>query len=403
MSGSWTPVQSESFYRNWPQSGAPEVPPPPIVLLMVTWNPNEHSGPTKTGGPADATKCCAINRSRTAVRRLHVNNDLHDSVSCALAVVLVVILLAGATARATPQASTGEVVATLATGRAIFCVTHDGIVVAAVSGGGEAGSLIPAIVPIRANFVGVLLGAVEWNTPDSSAKPTRLDAELPTVALNAIRQPNQKVASGPSDIEDIGVAMLEVLRPFVTQIHHKLDLAPDEPLLELVLADYAPNYGPEIWSLRYRIRQQSLGNDYWNTSILRPAYYQLYPPEKGQPRTFIEVRYPGESAEPTLAARVAAHDPQLERFGNASPELTKALGFIYDGNSTKAATSPISDFLRSAVPAVASANARMTLAIIDAERGFQWVLPPEERLPPPKTQSVDPDRPSLRNPRGPSP
>jgi hypothetical protein len=306
-------------------------------------------------------------------------------------------------ARATPQERSGEVVATQATGRVIFCVTHDGIVIAAASGAGETGSLAPAIVPIRADSVGVLLGATEWNTPDSSAKPTRLDAELPTVALNAIRPAAKKTLDEPSDIEDIGVAMLEVLRPFVTQIHHKLDLKPDEPLFELVLADYAPNYGPEIWSLKYRIRQQNLGNDYWNSTILRPAYYQLYPPEKGRPRTFVEVRYPDDSAEPTLAARLAANDPDLERIRNASQESTKALDLVNDGNSTKAATSAISDFLRSAVPIVAGAQARMTLAIIDAERGFQWVLPPEERLPPPTTKSVDPDRPSLRNPRGPSP
>lgn len=301
------------------------------------------------------------------------------------------------------QERSGEVVATQATGRVIFCVTHDGIVIATASGAGETGSLAPAIVPIRADFVGVLLGAVEWNTPDSSAKPTRLDAELPTVAMNAIGHAPKKTLDQPSDIEDIGVAMLEELRPFVTQIHHKLDLKPDEPLFELLLTDYAPNYGPEIWSLKYRIRQQNLGNDYWNTTILRPAYYQLYPPEKGQPRTFVEVSYPDGSAEPTLAARLTANDPNLERIRNASQETTKALGLVSDGNSTKAAAAPVSDFLRSAVPIVAGAQARMTLAIIDAERGFQWVLPPEERLPPPTTKSVDPDRPSLRNPRVPSP
>jgi hypothetical protein len=189
----------------------------------------------------------------------------------------------------------------------------------------------------------------------------------------------------------------------VTQIHRKLDIAADEPLFELVLTDYARNYGPEIWTLKYRIRQQDLGNDYWNTSILRPAYYQLYPPEKGQPRTFVEVRYPERTSEPTLAAQLMANDPDIERVRNASQETAKALGFVSEGNSTKANSGPISDFLRSAVPMMAGAQARMTLAIIDAERGFQWVLPPEERLPPPKTQSVDPDRPSLRNPRTPSP
>ncbi len=60
----------------------------------------------------------------------------------------------------------------------------------------------------------------------------------------------------------------------------------------MLLADYVENYGPEIWSLKYRIQQDNLGNDYWETHILRPAYYQLYPPEKGSARTFMEAQYP---------------------------------------------------------------------------------------------------------------
>ena len=161
----------------------------------------------------------------------------------------------------------------------------------------------------------------------------------------------------------------------------------------MLLTDYAPNYGPEIWSLKYRIRQQNLGNDYWNSTILRPAYNQLYPPEKGQPRTFVEVRYPEGSAEPTLAARLTANDPDLERIRNSSQESTKALGLVSDGNSTKAALvtdrglPPLG-----AVPIVAGAQARMTLAVIDAERGIPMgASARKRRLPPPTTKSVDPE------------
>src|SRR5207253_8499142 len=39
----------------------------------------------------------------------------------------------------------GEIVANLATGRVIFCVTRDAIIVAATSGGGEIGSRAPAV------------------------------------------------------------------------------------------------------------------------------------------------------------------------------------------------------------------------------------------------------------------
>ena len=321
----------------------------------------------------------------------------------ALGFVLVMLLATGIATLAAPQERSGEVVATLATGRVIFCVTRDAIVVAAASGGGEVGSRAPAIVPIRADFIGVLLGATEWSSPDSGAMPTRLDAELKTIAANAIRHTGKPNPNDPSEIEDIGVAMLETLRPFVTQIHHKLDLTQNEPLLELLLSDYAPNYGPEIWSLQYRIRQEDLGNGYWKTTILRPGYYQLYPPEKGQPRTFVEVRYPASSAEPTLASRVQEHDQQFERVRNSSPEMTKAIGLVNDGNSVKASSGPLTDFLRAVLPMVVGQDSNMTLAVVDAERGFQWILAPQEKLPPPTTKPIDPDKPSLRNPRVPSP
>src|ERR1700694_3404911 len=181
----------------------------------------------------------------------------------------------------------GEIVANLATGRVVFCVTKDAIIVAATSGGGEVGSRPPAVLPVSSGRIGILLGAIDWTAPDT-AKATRFDAELPAVAANALRRPSQKPSEETSEIEDIGVGMLELIRPLVDQIHHKLDLAPDEPLVELILADYVQGYGPEIWNLQYRVHQETLANDYWQTRILRPAYVQLYPPEKGQPRTFIE-------------------------------------------------------------------------------------------------------------------
>src|SRR5665213_1303608 len=163
----------------------------------------------------------------------------------------------------------GEVVANLAAGRVVFCVTKTAIVVAATQVPVEKGSREPAVVAVSARRIGVLLGAVEWNTTAKGAKPVRLDAELPTVAANATRRTGDKMIdlSQPSDIEEIGVGMLEVLRPLVEQIHHKLDLAPDESLVELLLADYVENYGPEIWQLQFRVRQEALGNDYWTTRI----------------------------------------------------------------------------------------------------------------------------------------
>src|SRR5690242_12490439 len=302
----------------------------------------------------------------------------------------------------------GEIVANLATGRVIFCVTHDAIIVAATSGGGEVGSRPPSVLPVSSGRIGVLLGAIDWTAPDTG-KVTRLDSELPAAAANALRRPSQKPAQEPSEIEDIGVGMLEQIRPLVEQIHHKLDLTADEPLVEMLLVDYVIDYGPEIWSLQYRVRQENLGNDFWQTRILRPAYVQLYPPEKGQPRTFIEADYPSTIPQLRLAERLAQSDPQFDRIAHSSREISEAVALIAAGNSTKVRPSPTADFMRTAIPVAGGNEQALVMAILDMNRGFQWILPPQEPIPPGKTQTqpgqsqpAEPDAPSLRK-RGPRP
>lgn len=300
------------------------------------------------------------------------------------------------------QQSGGEIVATLSSGHVVWCVTRDSILVAVVSGGDEQGSHLPSIVPISSFRIGVLLGAVDWNQ-GSAGKPVRLDAELPQAAANATRRPTESVKnpdpSEPTDIEQIGVGGLELLRPLVSQLHHKLDLAPDEPLLELLLADYAENYGPEIWSLQYRIRQDNLGNDYWDTHILRPAYYQVYPPEKGSAHTFLEAQYPGNLPQLGIVARLAQNDPQIMRSRSTSTAVDQAMKAIVDGHSEKAAAAPVADFLRGVLPGLTGNKAGVALAQLDAKRGFQWIVPPAEAPPPPsptQTKPAEPGAPSLR-------
>lgn len=313
---------------------------------------------------------------------------------------------------AAQESQTGEIVANLATGRVVFCVTHDAIVVAATSGGGEVGSSAPSVLPVSPGRIGVLLGAVEWTVP-ATGKITRFDADLPSVATDALRPPVQaqpgrpsmapppKSVDQPSEIEDIGIAMLEEIRPMVEQIHHKLDLAPDEPLVELILADYVQNYGPEIWTLQYRVRQESLGPDFWQTRILRPAYYQLYPPEKGHAHTFVEVDYPANVPKLDLAGHVSSHDPQFERVGRSSREESQAFDLIAAGNSAKALSSPVSDFMRAAIPLAGGDNQSLVMALLDMDRGFQWILAPQKPIPAGKAPS-EPGAPSLRQ-RGPRP
>jgi hypothetical protein len=133
---------------------------------------------------------------------------------------------------------------------------------------------------------------------------------------------------------------------------------------------------------------------------MRPAYIQLYPPEKGQPRTFVETDYPANIAALNLAQRVEQADPQFTRIANASRETSEAISAIAAGNSTKARTSPTSDFIRAAIPLAGGDQNSLVMALLDMNRGFQWVLAPQQPIPPGKTQPTEPDAPSLRN-RGP--
>ena len=94
--------------------------------------------------------------------------------------------------------------------------------------------------------------------------------------------------------------MLERVRVLAGQLHHKVNLGEEEPLIRIVLAGFVRDYGPEAWTIDYHIQQDALGNDIWRTRVLRPSYNQLYPPEKGKPKTFMEARYPPENGLPAI-------------------------------------------------------------------------------------------------------
>lgn len=298
--------------------------------------------------------------------------------------------------------SSQEVAVNLAEGRVIICAAKDGIVVATADAHSEPGSHQPVVIALSALRAGVLLGAVEWIRPESSDKPIRLDSELERIAgaaLNTSGRP--KYSDAATDIESIGVALLERVREVAGQLHHKINMGEDEPLLRLVLVDYVPDYGPEAWTVDYHIRQDALTNDYWRTRVLRPSYSQVYPPEKGQPRTLIEVRYPPANratAEPELLDLLRQNDPRLARLRLANETLTKSVAFVAGGESQKSVAASDADFLRAALPVVTPPETKLTMALIDFDRGFKWLIqPPASATPAPANEKPrEPDAPTLR-------
>jgi hypothetical protein len=300
-----------------------------------------------------------------------------------------------------------EVAVNLAEGRVVICAAKDGIIVATVDAHSEAGAPPPVVAALGDLRAGVILGAVEWVQPESKDAPARLDEEFPRLVASAVHKGAKTGDSGSaSDIEAIGVAVLERLRVLAGQLHHKINLAEEEPLLRIVLAGYVEGYGPEAWTLDYHVRQEELANDYWQTRVLRPSYTQLYPPEKGQPRTLVEVRYPPENRtkdEPELLDLLHQNDPRLANLRAANELLAKSVAFIADGQSQKSTAASDIDFLKPALRAVTRPDAQFSMAYVDFDRGFQWVLqPPKSAAPPPPTDAKpeEPGAPSLLHKSG---
>jgi hypothetical protein len=303
-----------------------------------------------------------------------------------------------------------EIVASLAGGRVIAQVAKDNVIVfAAINQPVEVNSVPPRLLQLDATHVGVLLGASEWQIP-SAPTPVRLDRDYQSVQTN-----NQHYAQYPGqeapDLETIGIAFLEKLRPLVAQLHHKLDFRPDDALFELVILGFARDYGPEVWQVEYRIEQQQVAarGEYWQTRILRPRFTQLYPPEGGKkaPHTLVEARYPPEdpsalasrvvtqNTEPPLIALIQAGDPALTRLRSGDPKFAKVMDAIDHGQAQKASATDSADFLRAALPLISNGN-KFFLGTMEEQHGFDWIVPPDEPV-----EKVDKDD-KTRPPAAPS-
>src|SRR6266704_920820 len=156
--------------------------------------------------------------------------------SCAPFCLLIFYLVAAISCCA--QDREDEIVANLAGGQVIVHVAKDAIVFAAIDHPVERNSIPPRVLALDSTHIAVLFGASEWRIP-SDPKPVRLDRNFQRIAA---KDPRYQSAPGEAepDLETIGVAFLEKLRPLVGQLHHKLDFSSDEPILQVVIIGYAP-------------------------------------------------------------------------------------------------------------------------------------------------------------------
>jgi hypothetical protein len=288
-----------------------------------------------------------------------------------------------------------EIVANLAGGRVIVHVARDKIVFAAIDQPIEANSIPPRVLSIDSRHVGVLLGASEWRHT-SDPQPVRLDKDFPRVPGR-----NSHYAADPDeiapDLDVIGVAFLERLRPLVAQLHHRIEFKPEEALFEVVMIGYAPDdYGPEVWTIEYRIQQEEIATrgDFWQTRLLRPRFTQLYPPDKHAPKRLVEIRFPNTMQGPTLQQLIDGNDPEIEKLSRRDPKFLKVSESIERGQANKAVPEDATDFLRAVLPLVVD-KANFILGTM-SEHGFDWILAPDEPVEKAKEDKNQPqDAPTL--------
>ena len=296
-------------------------------------------------------------------------------------------------------AAEGEWVANLASGRLVIAVVKGGMVIASVENPVEPSTRPPQIVPLAGNRVGVLFGAVDWFYLSPKIEIARLGAELPRLRMQrsgGVSRPHLQ-PGGPvvgSEAEQVGLGLLERLRDVATHIHGQLGLGPEDPIVELVLAGYDPDSGGEVWLLRYTVTQEQERGDYWETRVNRPAYYCLWPPDKGQPHYLVEVRYPPDDLGPALADLLRHGDPRLVHIGESDSALAKVADLLTSGESQRANFTDAEQFLRAVLGAIAPENAKQAIATISGKDGFAWVLQP----PPEKGATRQPGAPSLLRP-----
>jgi hypothetical protein len=287
-----------------------------------------------------------------------------------------------------------EIVANLAGGRVIIHVADDGIAFGAIDHPLEAKSVPPRVAAIGSSHIGIFFGASEWQVP-AQPQPIRMDKNIsdvrPSSKLN-YRPPG----TGDPDLELIGVGFLEKLRPLVSQLHHKIDVKPDEPLFEIVLIGYAPQgYGPEVWLIEYHAEQVAVSatSEFWQTRVLRPRFTQLYPPEKHEAKTLVETRFPADLQEVPFTGLIQQNDPRIAKLRASDPRFNKVAEHIERGQANKALVQDAADFLRAALPFLAG-NAHFVEGTVRENGGFEWIVPPEEPREKAQRGQDDKDRPS---------
>jgi hypothetical protein len=311
----------------------------------------------------------------------------------------------GAAAQQLEAPPSEEIVANLAAGRVIVAVLKDGILIGTIENPIEVQTHPPIPVAVTSVRAEVLLGAVDWVSPSSQIQIARLDRELPrlrgTAGPSTPSLSSEHVNGEATDLESIGQAVYARFNEVLKDVHGKITLPTGEPLAQLIVADYARDYGPEVWQLSFDLKQDFQREDYFDSSVTHPAFIQFWPPEKGQPHALIEFQYPPENRSPAVMELLREQDPRIEKLKSSDNKMAEVARLLAAGQSGKILSADAIQFLRAVLDMLTPPKARQTLAILTVDRGLDWIVkPPAEPKAPPQTgeQERPPDAPSLRKP-----
>ena len=304
-------------------------------------------------------------------------------------------------ARPAPQVNISErvreVVATLATGQVTILVGQDGLVVAAVGNSFEPDSLPPLIVPLGERSLAIVLGADEWTEPPPASRTLlRLDRQLPH--LNAGAGPNSpslEPSANISQLEQLGIAVLEPLRAAAGNLHSQIQLPHNLPLTELVLIHQMERQQPLVSDVSFWIRQTFWQENFWDTEVERPRFMQLYP-TKGDKSGIVQISYPPDDASPGLPVWLAHPTGPFAQAIATDPKLAAAEKEISRERLSKTPLAELVPLVKTALGTMAPAGTARALAAVDQKNGFAWIIqPPASKKAPVKQE---PGAPSLENP-----
>ncbi len=99
--------------------------------------------------------------------------------------------------------------------------------------------------------------------------------------------------------------------------------------------------------------------------------------------------------EPPLLALIQGGDPAISKLRSSDPKFIKVLDAIDKGQAQKAVAADSADFLRAALPLIAG-NHTFILGTMEEQRGFNWIVPPDEPVEKTDDKTRPPSAPSLR-------